>query len=430
MTRRRGRPAKHYVTTWGEVVPGLSLRKSGRFYPVGRADLSFGSDEKLAVHRFRRWQSDQGIAVESFDAFAANSSVGSLIDAERERIRSLILENPKQAAIELNIPHLAFHPATPEKPSVTLAELPSLYVTQKRSKRGGKLDPDYQKNLKTWWTEFLTVCGSPTYARDVTAKMIQDYEAEIMRRFDGGMSPTYVRCRFAAVKAVLQFAIDFTKDKAECRRLLDECGIFKAPADDAESRPLTPAEFQALLSKADVSMRAMLLFGLNCGMHNGEVAKTLRSDVDLDARTLSARRSKNRNPRVAKLWGRTVEAIRAYLAERPNQSEYLFVSRTGARMTGERIRQRIVTLRESLGLPEDLTFEGVRDSALTAADGLDIEERFVRYFCGHKTGEKDKYVLRQANNPSIVTISEAIEREYLSEATEPTQKPKRAKKGA
>jgi len=60
MVNRRGRPAKHYVTTWGETIAGLCLRANGRFWPVGRNDVSFGNDEARAINRFRRWQNEQG----------------------------------------------------------------------------------------------------------------------------------------------------------------------------------------------------------------------------------------------------------------------------------------------------------------------------------------------------------------------------------
>lgn len=439
MNRKKGRPpTRDYETSWGEVVPGAYMGKDGRLRPIGSDRPAFGGDERAAVFKMKRWLAEQrgegetarhwtevlamsdaerqrwlsqgrikGLA----DGEGINALLATAINQERERLRNLILTDPKQAAVELRIEHLAYHPATPTKPHFALTQLCEEYVNKKRNKQGQRLNGKYCKNLRAFWKELLTICGNPRYVRDLGREQIRAYRDEIMRRLDGGRSPTYVRCRFAAVKAILQYGIDETDDKADCRRTLDECGILRSPADANDPRPITVGEYHALLQHADVPMRAVLLFGLNCGMHNGEVASTLREDVDLDGRTLAARRTKTSNPRVAKLWPRTVDAVRELHAKRPHKSPHVFVTRTGERMTGERVRQRIVTLRRRAGLPTEVNFEGLRDAALTVAVGVDAF--YANFFAGHKTGMKDKYVLRQANHPKIVDICQAIEREFF-----------------
>lgn len=429
MTRRVGRKAsRDYVSTWGEVIAGAYLGKDGRLRPIGKPTPAFGGDERMMVHRFRLWQQQSGeFPIEPLPPPA----ILGLSDHARNREywRNLILTDPKAAALELDIPHLAHYAAAPPKPSLTLSQLAEQYAEKKRNKQGKQLDKKYRKNLIAWWTEFLEIAAKvsarPVFPRDVDRPMIQAFQTEILRRFDNGQSPAYVRSRFAAVKAILQFGIDYSDDKAECRRLLDECGILSAPAETSNPTPIRPEEISALLGVADARLKAMLLLGLNAGMHGGEVAKTLRADVDLEAGTLAARRTKNANPRVAKLWGRTVAAIREYQAERPHNSPSLFVSRTGAAMNGERLRQLFVTLRAQAGLPESLTFESIRDAALTEA--ATIDPYYAKLFAGHRTGQQDKYVLRQATNPRIIEICEAIEQRFFGKAA---PQPKRSQKRA
>ena len=129
----------HYKTSWGETVVGLCRRANGRYYPVGRNDRSCGSDEKLVIHVFRRWQQEQGIDAELFDPYEFDSHGGNLVRYERERIRTLILNDPVQASIDLSIPHWAQYPAAPEEPQFSLDELCQTYFSKTRNKRENPL---------------------------------------------------------------------------------------------------------------------------------------------------------------------------------------------------------------------------------------------------------------------------------------------------
>jgi integrase len=146
-------------------------------------------------------------------------------------------------------------------------------------------------------------------------------------------------------------------------------------------------------------------------MHSGEAAQTLKEDVSLEDGTLAARRTKTRKARIAKLWPRTVDAIREYLKLRNDQSEYLFVTQNGTPMSGEVMRQSVVRLRRCLELPEYVTFEGLRDAGYTIADEVDSER--ATWIGGHPKGQKDRYILRQANTPRIRKCCEAIEKHFF-----------------
>jgi integrase len=405
-----GRPNKPtFETSWGEEIEGAYKGKDGKLRPIGRSRPAFSlKDEAKAVMKFRRWQFKQGGSPEPLDDLAITHVAD--FRNEKDRLRQLILTDPKQAAVELDIPHLAHYPAEPEKPQFTLVQLGEKYIVRKRNKQGKPLTIKHKKNSKKWWSDFLGII-KVRYARDITASMIQDYYDEVMEQFDKGMSPSYVRNRFTKIKAILNWGLQYTDDKIELRRVHDLCCILKSPADTSDPTPISIFDFHKLLTAAWVREKAVLLLGLNCAMHIGEVANTMKSHIDMDSRLLSARRSKNLYPRVAKLWPRTVDAIREYLAAKPHQSEYLFVSRRGKPLTGEALRQKIATIRNRAGLPKTVNFEGLRDAAYGVAETVDAHH--AKFIAGHKTGMSDKYVLRQADNPRVVECCEAIERHFF-----------------
>ena len=459
MARRRGRPARHYTTSWGETIVGLCRRANGRFYPVGRNDVAFGSDESLAVHRFRRWQAqtesppappslllplplspetldiafpdgdsdrDPDEPDDEFSPTMANlarvlgdnpvvefaATLADIRRAERRRLRRLLLTDPRQAAQELDVPHVAHYPKIPAAPQFTLRQLGTFYLENKRNRHGERLARKHRKNSATWWRDFCEQVAV-TYARDLTSELIRKYYNQVMSAFDKGASAAYVRSRFVQVRAILNYGLTHTEDRRDLRHALDLCAVLTPPVEFSDPAPISPADFQKLLACADGPMRAMLLLGLNAAMHNGEVAATLRRDVDLEAGTLSARRNKTRAPRVAKLWPRTIAAIKAYQAAAPQGGPHLFVSRTGRANTAERIRQRFVTLRRKAGVGEEVTFEGLRDAAYTVAEGIDAHH--AKFLAGHKTGMSDRYVLRQANNPQVEACCAAIEQHFFGD---------------
>ena len=148
-----------YETSWGEVLTNWRKPKSANYLiPIGRDRPRYSlSDERLAVNKAKRW--DAANSGEMFDAkhwrevlkmsdkerqtWLSNSriraeslpeserlddisGIQATIDGERERIRTLILTDPKQASVELRIPHLADYPTV----SVTWKKFSALIETR------------------------------------------------------------------------------------------------------------------------------------------------------------------------------------------------------------------------------------------------------------------------------------------------------------
>ncbi len=121
----------------------------------------------------------------------------------------------------------------------------------------------------------------------------------------------------------IRFGTSFRKPSAKTVRI-----------EQAEIGPrdLTSEEIRKLLDAANVPMKAMILLGTNCGLGNNDVARLLKSNVDLKTEWLVFPRPKTGVPRRAKLWPETIEAIKVVLSKRPepkdpDDADYVFVTK-------------------------------------------------------------------------------------------------------
>jgi len=76
-------------------------------------------------------------------------------------------------------------------------------------------------------------------------------------------------------------------------------------------------ELRAVLQKATLPLRAMILLGVNCGFGNSDIGSLPLSAVDLERGWIDFARAKTAIPRRIPLWVETVEALRQWLALRP-----------------------------------------------------------------------------------------------------------------
>ncbi len=431
---KRGRKPKHHVTADGETIVGLTKRTDGRFGPVGVAGVTFGTDEATAIARFRKWEAERdGTAWEKHSGDDAKvdaiyygmrftgpgkSSTGAERRLEKtalayaakykEFIRNLILTNPQKAAIELDIEELRwFDELRPPGTSLRLEDIGNAY----RSKRK-KISDTWRRKVKLFWVEFVEAVGVETVA-EITADDISRYHDAVWDDYEkNDRSPTYVAHRFQCVKTILNHAMKQGKDHRQLRRVIDLCAMFTSP-DKAgtDPHPISREHLHALLEVSDAKWQAIFLLALNAAFYPSEVAAVKKTHVDLDARTLVMDRGKTGVPRIAVLWERTVEAIREYQAGSRNESEYLFVSATGAPYNANHASRNFRRRRTEAELPEEVKFDNIRDGAYTAAvdGGADVNQ--AKMLAGHRVGISDHYLKR---NPSMVDDAcRAIEKVYF-----------------
>lgn len=393
-----------YATIGGKEITGLKRRPDGRFYSADTPTKTFGKDPHLALHKFNQWREAQGepIVIE-FDPM----NVTGAIERERQRIRTLILTDPRQAALELDIPHLAYHPAEPAAPDFDLKGLLDYYHKECRYK-GKPLSATNVKEGSSNWDEFVRFVGV-RYVADITEQVIESYGTNVLERYDrDDYSPTWVKHKFDKVKAVLRFAIKRNKDAAECERVLRICTAYLNPPPKKRNapRPITREELHALLKVANKRQKGIILCGLNFCMHSGEVVGLLKADIQGDE--LVTTRPKTDVVRVAVVWERTRKAIEAL---EPHGAEHIFVGRTGKPLTNNIIGEAIRGLRKRAGLTPQVSFDSIRDGAYTAAVRADVGLDKARLLAGHSTGISDAYVQR---HPQMVAdCCRAIEAHYF-----------------
>ncbi|MCK5001285.1 MAG: site-specific integrase [Anaerohalosphaera sp.] len=164
-------------------------------------------------------------------------------------------------------------------------------------------------------------------------------------------------------------------------------------------------ELEKLFRVADVVDTSLLLLGLNCGFGNMDIGTLKRSDVDLDAATVSHCRSKTGVQRDFYLWPQTVSVLRKYLKHyrgtpaHPQYADHLFIGKRGHPFCWERIdedgkfkrsdaiKSRFIRLYEkaSLKRPYGRGYYSLRHTfaTLIGIDSHDLRE--VQAALGHKT---------------------------------------------
>lgn len=157
---------------------------------------------------------------------------------------------------------------------------------------------------------------------------------------------------------------------------------------------------------------------LNFCMKSGEVADLIKTDIDMTKGTLVTTRNKTGATRIAVLWRRTTDAIRAYQKKHPYHAEHLFNSRIGTPLTAKAAGRIVIQLRRKANLPEMVCFDTIRDGGYTAAIEGGASETHAKLLAGHSVRMSDQYVRR---NPKMVADAcEAIERSYFGVTNERT----------
>ena len=449
--KKRGRKAKPYLCPWdGKTIDGLYHCHDGRWRMTETGEKFSESDPRLAVLRFRRWQArhrgtealirlpdplapsceddDHQGAVEAIlrhelgvgehraatdesliltipeanDPFGLHRSLPS--DAIWAHVRDEIVRRPQYVAQMTGIEQIGYlSDIAKPLPSPTLREVGDLYFTKK------VLSPNWRGKSTAFWDEFLRFV-EVTKLREMTQEHIVGYGDMVCEAAVGGArKPTFTRQRFDAVKTILNYPPKRGKWAEDCKRAYALCSVLMKPSSSKpDPHPIDRDEFHKLLNAADSQMKALLLTSLNCCMYASEVAALDWSEIDAADGTVVTSREKTGVVRVAVLWARTIEAIRAL----PRQADSVFVTNgTKTRFAYQTLWKLFSKLRDSAGLTH-VQFCHIRDGAYTAAcEGEGVQEHHAEMLAGHQTGEKDRYVKRR---PKLVSSAcAAVERAYF-----------------
>jgi integrase len=89
----------------------------------------------------------------------------------------------------------------------------------------------------------------------------------------------------------------------------------------AGEKLFSPADLRKLIDTADVTMKAMLLLGINGALGNTDIATLPRSGVNLETGWIDFPRFKTGIPRRFPLWPETIEGLRESLEKRPQPAD-------------------------------------------------------------------------------------------------------------
>jgi integrase len=227
--------------------------------------------------------------------------------------------------------------------------------------------------------------------RDIDSGIVRDWYS---RALAGTGGRTSIAQSYRFLHAVLNSAV------AEGAIARNPCQVRGGGADRSGERPTaTPAEIALLIESITPQYRAAVALAAWCGLRRGEVLGLTRADLDLDAGTVTVRRTriellstaeKFDGPPKTDAGYRTV-AIPPHIRplinehlERHAGAERIFVDRHGEPMRGYSLRQAFERARTRAGLSH-LRFHDLRHTGqtLAAAAGANMADLMRRL--GHSS---------------------------------------------
>jgi integrase len=439
--RRGNRRPVDYVKNpdTGEPVEGLRLHKSsGRCYRIEDNSRCYYRPNGLkgvaylrrAVFEHLCWLSGRDpdetetliVTKPAFDMFGQQVGTIGTLSADGQAINITHihpddiaayvreqLQHPDtrfELADRTGIPELArLDRLRPSELSMSLSDVGDLYFV----KRKKPLSESTRRDGLRYWNEFCDLL-SVNLVSEINGQHIRNYYDTIYDRFNNGMSPSYVKARFATIKTVLNHALKRQQDVENIQQVLVCCKMLEPPpARSPAPQPIERAHYRKLLEVANTKWRAILLLALNAAFYPIDVCRALSTDIKPDKHGLAEDRPKTGVPRVAWLWDRTLEAVTEYQAEEPHEQESLFVSTTRTPYKrANQVTKYFHKLRQLAKVPATVQFAHLRDGAASHS-GPDVKQ--TQMLLGHRIGEIDKYKLRDPSK--VKEACEALENHYF-----------------
>ena len=249
--------------------------------------------------------------------------------------------------------------------------------------------------------------------RDLSPALVREWHSSALH---GAGGRTSIAQSYRFMRAVLNTAV---RDGAIAR---NPCQIPGAGADRAAERPVaTPAEVAALIDAVAARYKAAVALAVWAGLRRGEILALHRDDIDLEAGTVTVRRTRTEllsrpdrfdSPPKTDAGYRTVALpphilplVRGHL-DRFAGDAYAFVGREGEPMRGDALRQAFERARSKIGR-EDLRFHDLRHTGqtLAAAAGASLADLMRRL--GHSSMAAAKRYLH-ATDSRDRQIAEAL----------------------
>jgi integrase len=186
------------------------------------------------------------------------------------------------------------------------------------------------------------------------------------------------------------------------------------------TKDFTRQQVRALLrhSKDRPILHAAILLALNTGCQNVDIETLKRCHVDLVGGWYVQPRAKRAKARRAKLWPRTVKALRAVIADRDlADDDLVFVSKSGGVWNGRNcLSKEFADLKKLAGIKrERCGFQWLRHTFITqASQGGDLVA--VQLAVGHADRTITARYIHSVYDPRLVSIANLVDQWLTSKA--------------
>jgi len=209
----------------------------------------------------------------------------------------------------------------PKSPGQTLSikTLCNLYLDHQESRSIiGEIKLRHLYDQTSLLRDFVRFVGSNRVVSDISTVDLQNYRKKLIKT---GKSPNTINNRIATVKAMYNWAVD--------NEIIDHSprlrAVKKITPQKGEKPTFAIDQIQALLEIANIQMKAMIWFGLNCGFGCTDCAELKWKNIDLRSGRVLFPRGKTGIERNLPLWPETVQVLKQI----PKQGELVFYTRRG-----------------------------------------------------------------------------------------------------
>lgn len=310
--------------------------------------------------------------------------------------------------------------------TLTLKKLCFLFLDSKEGRlNAGELSQrtfDRYKDTAERICQILGGTRSPAGLRPADFKVVRERFAKRFGPIALGNEIQIVRSIFRygyeaeLMEKPVRFGPDFKKPSAKAVRV----------ARNANGpRAFTREQIIALLNKATVNMRAMILLGINAGLGNTDVGALPMLKAELKSGWLMYPRPKTAIMRRIPLWPETIEAIQAAIKARktprnPNDAGLLFIGKRGQNYLGKhrgyRVTAEFVRVAKAAGVV-GRAFYDLRRTFETIAGGSK-DQVAVDAIMGHAPSSDDMAAIyRQAvEDERLIAVVNHVRRWLYPEA--------------
>jgi integrase len=179
-------------------------------------------------------------------------------------------------------------------------------------------------------------------------------------------------------------------------------------------------EIRAMIDKAGIPLKAMILLGINCGYGNSDCATLPGSAVDLKAGWISYPRPKTAVERRCPLWPETVSALREAMDKRPKPKDQhddglIFLTKQGRRWgkdtSDNPISKETRKILSKLGIGGRRGFYALRHTHQTVGDET-RDPIAVQHTMGHAENSNDMSAVyrERINDERLRAVTDHVRR--------------------